>query len=372
MKADKTATYGAGLLPHYIHLSTLRAGTASPRFFYCRVATWLKGVAFLLLLVSLFSCGGKGGHFRVEGRFQSFNQGEFYIYNPDGGNISIDTIRVADGRFAYEVPLDNKATFIIVFPNYSEQVVFGEPGATVKIKGDASHLREMEITGTDDNKLMTNFRLNANKMSPPEITEAAVKFVEGNLTSPVSLYLINKYLILTTSPDYAEAYRLVAAMRKADPENARLLRLSKQLEPLKSVGAGGKLPDFSATDMDGKRVTGAQLKGKVNVISAWASWSSDSRIVQRRLRALRKKYDNQIAVVSVAVDGSKKDCERWMETDSIDWPNICDSCMWNTPLLRKAGIATVPGNLVADQKGKIVARNLNVEQLEEKINSMLK
>lgn len=120
----------------------------------------LKGSLILSMLILLSSCGGRSGHFRIEGRFRSFNQGEFYIYNSTSAAVDIDTIKVSDGRFAYEIPLEEKATFLIVFPNYSEQVVFGEPGATVKIKGDASHLKEMEITGTGDNKQMTNFRLN--------------------------------------------------------------------------------------------------------------------------------------------------------------------------------------------------------------------
>lgn len=334
--------------------------------------TGVRGVLVFAVLMLLSSCGGKSGHFRIEGRFRSLNQGEFYIYNSTGGIVDVDTIKVSDGRFAYEIPLEDKATFFIIFPNFSEHVVFGEPGAVVKVKGDASHLREMEITGTDDNKLMTNFRLNANKMSPPEVVEAAVKFVTEHPRSPVSLYLVNKYLILTQSPDYAKAYGLVTMMRKEDPENASLLRLADRLENLKASVMGGRLPDFSATDIKGRRVGRSLLKGKVNVISAWATWSYDSQKMQRRLKVLEKKYGKDLAVVSVCLDARKSDCEKWLERDSIGWPNVCDGKMWDTPLLHKVGIATVPGNLVADKEGKIIARNIDSQQLEDKIALVLK
>lgn len=332
----------------------------------------LKGSLILSMLILLSSCGGRSGHFRIEGRFRSFNQGEFYIYNSTSAAVDIDTIKVSDGRFAYEIPLEEKATFLIVFPNYSEQVVFGEPGATVKIKGDASHLKEMEITGTGDNKQMTNFRLNANKMSPPEVIESAIEFVRNNPKSPVSLYLINKHLILSHNPDYAKAYELAVMMRNEDPENARLLRLVRQLESLKTSVIGLSLPDFSATDTDGKRVNKAQLTGKVNIISAWATWSYDSQNMQRRLKVLKKRYGDDIAILSVCLDARKSDCDKSIVRDSINWPNVCDGKMWNTPLLEKTGIATVPGNIITDKSGKIIARNLDSQQLEDKIKSILK
>ena len=93
------------------------------------------------------------------------------------------------------MPLSDKATFILIFPNFSQQAVFGENGKVAKISGDASHMREMEITGTDDNELMTDFRLAANRLSPPEVKEAAARFVEENPASLASLYIVNSHFL---------------------------------------------------------------------------------------------------------------------------------------------------------------------------------
>lgn len=327
--------------------------------------------AFFLLL-SLTSCGVGSGRFRIEGRFANINQGEFYVYSPDGGTEGLDTIKVADGRFAYEVALDNKATFVIVFPNYSEQAVFGESGATVKISGDASHLREMEITGTDDNEKLTAFRLNANRLSPPEVVKSVESFVGDNPTSPVSLWLINKYLILTSQPDYARALRLTGVMAKADPKNGQVARLRKQLESLKSSEAGSRLPDFTVKDIDGRDVKRTALNGKVNVVSLWASWSYDSQNQLRKLKAMRKDYGKDLGLLTVSVDARPEEFRKRTEHDSLDWPLVCDGKMWDTPLLKKLGLATVPGSVIADGSGKIIARNLNDEQMKQKIESILK
>ena len=63
----------------------------------------------------------------MEGRFRNLNQGEFYVYASGKDADGIDTIRVADGRFAYEKALQKKVTLMMVFPNFTEQAIFAEP-----------------------------------------------------------------------------------------------------------------------------------------------------------------------------------------------------------------------------------------------------
>lgn len=329
-------------------------------------------MAFAMLVVAMLaSCGASSGRFRIEGRFRNLNRGEFYVYSPDGGISGRDTITVQDGRFAYEVPLSVPATFVLVFPNFSEQPVFGESGAAVKISGDASHLREMEISGTDDNELMTKFRLAANRLSPPEVKAAAVEFVGEHPQSPVSRYLVTHYFVNAVEPDYNKASELLSAMLKADPDNGRLALYLKQVDILKASATGNRLPRFSATDVNGKAVGGKDLKGKVNVVNTWATWSYDSQNILRWLGRLKKEYGSDLAVVSICIDARPKDCMNWMRRDSITWPNVCDGRMWNTPLLDRFGLATVPGNVIADADGRIVARNLNTSRLREQVEKML-
>ena len=71
---------------------------------------------FSLLLIS---CGTRSGYFKMEGRFLHMNQGELYVYSPDGGIAGLDTIKIEAGRFSYEKPCSKPSTLIIIFPNYS-------------------------------------------------------------------------------------------------------------------------------------------------------------------------------------------------------------------------------------------------------------
>ncbi len=330
----------------------------------------------------LCSCGGKTGQFRLEGRLRNLHVGEFWMYSPDGAFSGFDTIMVRDGRFAYEMPLDKPATLVIIFPNYSEQPIFAEPGEIVKIKGDATHLKEMTISGTDDNKRMTQLRMDLNKLTPPEIPDAVEQFIRENSESPVSLYLLRRYFIQAKDADLKKALALTNLLLKeqedileeegeATPQLGQLTRLQKELKKVQGARKDETLPAFYAKDVKGQQVTEKQLSGKVNVVTAWASWSGMSSDMQRRLSVLKKKYANQLGVISICLDANAKACKRSVERDSLKWSTICDGTLWNTPLLTKLGIGRIPGNILMDQQRRIIARDLTPELLEKEIKKRL-
>ena len=182
-------------------------------------------IIFLFATLFLTSCGVGSGHFKFEGKFLNMNQGEFYVYSPDGGINGLDTIRVVGGRFTYECDCKNPFTLMVVFPNFSEQPIFAESGASVDIKADASHLKELSVKGTKANEQMNQFRENILKLSPPEEKAKAEQFIKDHPESIVSTYLIRKYFVNTSQPDYAKAYTLTTKVAEAQPQNGSLQKM---------------------------------------------------------------------------------------------------------------------------------------------------
>ena len=328
--------------------------------------------AFLALLL-LSSCGGDNGKFKLEGRLRHMNQAEFWVYSPDAGIAGFDTIPVRNGRFSYELELPNPATLVIIFPNYSEQPVFAEPGGSVYIKGDASNMREMIIEGTEDNELMTELRMDLNETVPPDVPKVVRHFIEEHTTSLASIYLLKRYFIQNPTPDYKTAQKLTNLLLKDNLGNGQLIQLQKQLPRLQGGALKSKIPAFVAYDVKGKKVTEKSLNGKLNVVSVWASWSYQSIDMQRHLQSLHKKYGDKLAVLSICLDGRPADCKQRVERDSLKWPTVCDGRLWDTPLLIKLGLSDVPANLLIDEKGVVIDRNIQPDKLEEVINKeMLK
>ena len=328
-----------------------------------------KYIILSVILLAAAACSRQGDRFHLEAQFKNLNQGEFYIYNYYTGEK--DTVSVNDGRFVYDRHLTDTVTLAILFPNYSEIPVFAIPGGDVQMKGDASHLRDTELTGTPDNDLMTAFRLKTSEMTPPEAEAEAEQFINDHPESPASLYLLHRYFLQSLEPDYAKGYTLCEKLRAHQPNNANVARLLTQLEALKAYVASGKLPSFQAISTDGDTVTEATMNGDVNVIMAWASWSYDSQSPMRTLSTLMKKHRQRLRVLSISVDAAPSEGKGVLERDSVQWPNVCDSLMWQSPVLSQLGIATVPANIITDKQGTIVARNLSSTDLQKKVKEML-
>lgn len=338
----------------------------------------MKKLAFVFLsfitvssFLLLTSCNDEGDFFKIEGRFINLNQGEFYVYSTDGGIDKLDTITLQDGRFAYQTFISQPATFVIVFPNYSEQPVFGEPGRTAKIKGDATHLKEMEVSGTKDNKLMTEFRKHTMDMTPPQMAQAIEDFVMANPQSPVSKYIIQKNLVQVVEPKYYLASKLLKKVIEARPNDKYAKKLKNKLQKYAESEASQLLPDFTATTIEGKTINKSFCNGKVGIIVAWASWNYESISLKNRLKELYTDFGSDVAILGISLDADVKMCKSMIHNEGIEWENVCDGNMWLSPVVDKLGISYLPDNLVIDKTGKIVARGLTFDDLRSHVEKAL-
>ena len=329
-----------------------------------------------LLLISLpalfllASCGEDSKHFKIEGRLLQINQGEFYLYSSDGTISGFDTIKVQGGRFSHEIECDHPTTLTLVFPNFSEQPIFAEPGKTVDIDGDASHLKMLKIKGTDDNELMSDFREQIAASSPPEIKRFAVRFIEDHPQSPVSIYLVKKYFIITPRPDYREAARLLKLMKASQPDNFIINNMLRDTKVLGQSAVGTRLPAFKIKDMKGNTITSNSLSRGLVVICTWASWSYPSTDMLRQLHQIQIDKQKPFKVISICVDANKADCDTYLNVNEIKTPNVFTGEMFNTAPLKILGLQNVPDNIVV-KDGKIVARSLDINSLREKVESLL-
>lgn len=330
-----------------------------------------KLLGFALLTLVLVACGTDSQHFKLGGRLLHMNQGEFYVYSPDGIIEGIDTIKVQGGRFSFEIPCATKGTLVIVFPNFSEQPVFAEPGTEAEIDGDASHLKEIKVKGNNDNKLMTSFRQHVLSFSPPETAAFVKQFVADHPESLVSVYLVNRYFLRGMTVDYAEAGRLIDVLSKSQPDNAYLKRIERQVKGLGLSAVGSMLPSVAATDVNGKPLSVAVLRqSPVSVVYSWATWNYESTDVARELRRLRQQSNGKLQVVGICLDASLTDCRNTMKRDSVAWPTVCDGEMFDSKLVRQWGLLTVPDNILI-YHGRIVARGLSSQELVNRVKALL-
>lgn len=298
------------------------------------------------------------------------NQGQFFVYSPDGAISGIDTIMVQGGRFAYEIPCESEGTIVIVLPNYSEIPVFVEPGKSVDLKADASHIKDIEVTGTDANDRMTKWRKNTSSQSPDGLMKQAEQFIRENPSSIISRWMLRKYFIVTAKPDLKKAKELVKLMSEKNEKEASIVRLSVGLENV-PLQVGDVLPAFTAKDIQGKDVQASQYRVGKTIILVWATWDYDgisiSRRVFRKIEELKAQGKQVPKVLGISIDASAVDAKRTVGNDSTAWSTICDGLMWESPVVKAIGTTKVPDNFVLEN-GKVKACHLGNDELLKQLD----
>lgn len=320
-------------------------------------------LSFLTLLLA--SCGTDSHHFKIDGHLLNLNQGEFYVYSPDGSvTHGMDTIKVQAGRFSYLVECDRPMTLMIVFPNFTEQPVFAEPGKSVDIKGNASHLKELTVKGTKANKLMNAFREQILSASPAEIKKCAIQMAEDNPESAVAVYLVRRYLVAVDRPDYTTAARLLKLIVEKQPDNQFAARLLASCNGKTTINNGSKLPSFSANDINGKVVNNATLASVPNVVFyVWATWNYSSTSQLRQLADMERQSDGKLKVVSICLNPDKSSCQRTLKQYGADnITTICDGRMVNGDLFNKLGLYNLPDNILI-KNGTIAEQHIEFSRL---------
>ena len=333
-----------------------------------------KGLVSLMMLMGLLlltGCGEKRQTFLLEGTFKGFNQGELYICGIDG-NFPLDTVAVVKSKFQYEVALEEPTVFIIIFPNFHEVPVYGEKGAKVTIEGDVSHLREIDVDGTEENEVLTKYRKKTSQQTPPEVALSTEQFIKDNPASPFALYLIRKVFIQSSQPDYKRAADLMALVIQANPSTSDELKAQmKQMEGISYLKDGGRLPSFTVTDINGETVKSADLNAKVNVITVWNTDNYEGMGILRQLQKKQQDVGDDLKILTICMEADLKACRLRLERDSITWHTICDPRLWNTPIIQQIGLSYIPDNILIDDKGKIIAHSLSQEELMKRIEKLL-
>lgn len=326
----------------------------------------MKNLAYIAISFALLCCTGHPKEARLEGEFANLEQGEFLIYSTDEALDRLDTLRIVDGIFSYTLPTVQPATLHILYPNQSELVVFAGPGDDIVIKGDAQNLSEVEVSGSEDNELYTEFRQETNGKSAEETKNIAHNYILEYPTHAVSRYLFTTYYLCDEEASVKETTALYDSLCRACPDDLALSKLSSRVRSLGLLRVGNPLPDFSLTLKPGHGGNGAEQRtikkgdynGKLLLIAFWANWKGGSAGAIYRARRLRRELKGKgkdIELISYSLDADESQLYRNEERDSIDFPSYCDFLSLSSPLVQKWGIRELPYIILVTPDGNIAA-----------------
>lgn len=361
--------------------------------------------SFVVAAIALVSCNnlGKGGYI-VTGTVEGAANGDtvYLQERVDRQFVKLDTAIINNNSFTFEGTQDSVVNRYITYKKGETQLIidfFLESGtinvALTSGAGDAAtgtanndayqeFRSQMSVISEKQNKLyesmadttLTDVQREAKTKEMNTLEEemlANIKLgIKKNITNTVGIFLLGQYNYYLNYTDMEPLVEQIPANYQA---NETVVHIKEVIATAKATDVGKKFVDFEMLTPEGKPVKLSDYAGKEKVVLVdfWASWCGPCRREMPNLIDLYKKYKSKgFEIVGVSLDQSGEAWKSSIKQLNLTWPQMSDLKYWNSEGAKLYAIRSIPHVVLIDKDGTIIARGLNGEELQARLEKMFK
>jgi peroxiredoxin len=325
-----------------------------------------KKIVFFLLIF-LFS--GKiyaQSPLNLSGTVKDVQSGTIYLQQFNNKIFdTIDSARIENGKFQFSKTVQLPELYgITLDENKTPFYVFLENAPISVALDTSSYYRNTVVIGSKSQNRFEDFR-----KRPVDIK--IEDFIAEDPSSIVSAYVLYRNFSYRLSPD--EILANINSLDKTLQKTQYVTVLKDLAKTMETVLPGKMAPDFISTTPTGTSDRFSDHLGQGYILlDFWAAWCGPCRRENPNVVAAFQKYkDKGFTVYGVSLD---RDKERWLKAiddDKLTWPQVSDLTFWNSKAAAIYGVRAIPSNFLIAPNGEIVARNLNGEDLNKKLEELL-
>jgi thiol-disulfide isomerase/thioredoxin len=150
---------------------------------------------------------------------------------------------------------------------------------------------------------------------------------------------------------------------------------SRELNRLKVVPMGGKAPEILGIDLDGQPLALSDYRGKVVLLSFWATWCAPCLELIPHEREMAERYaGDSFAIVGINGDSDVKQAQMAVAKNDITWKSLRDEREGERKISERWSIHGWPTLCLIDQEGVIRrrwSRYLSVAEIDVAIAQLI-
>jgi peroxiredoxin len=322
--------------------------------------------------------------FEIVGNITGYDDGTSVSFLNEQTGTPEKQTTIEKGKFVIKGQLNEPSFRILVFGDKPPAVPMFIDNSKIQVKGDKNSLDKLAITGSATQSEFAKFSKDLkpyenvfmpdsphDDASVAAVARISEEFVKKNPSSFVSPIAIIRILQSTQNHSKAESlYKMMTAKVK----NTSLSKYVKhEIDEAKINAIGSTIDNFSQNDTSGKAVTITSFKGKYVLIDFWASWCRPCRMENPNVVAAFNKYNSKnFTVLGISLDQAKPSWLNAIQMDGLTWTHVSDLKGWGNEVAALFHVTSIPQNLLIDPQGKIIAKNLRGEALNQKLEELLK
>jgi peroxiredoxin len=129
----------------------------------------------------------------------------------------------------------------------------------------------------------------------------------------------------------------------------------------KATASGNAAPDFTLTDIDGKKLALSDYRGKVVLLDFWATWCTPCRAEIPHFVEMQQKYGPQgFQIIGISMDDDAKPVREFAKEYKMNYP----IAVGDDKLAESfGGVLGLPVNFIIDRDGRIVKKFLGATEV---------
>lgn len=318
----------------------------------------------VVLSFVMYSCGTPQGKLCIEGEYKGINQADFLILSTDGGIDHVDTLHLRNGEFEYLCDLSYDATFSIVYPNNTNLIIWAHSGDDISIDGDAQELWKVKVKGNKENELYTEFRQQCEENDLVSLRNTAARIIRQHPENAVSVHLLTQYFLMSDDVPADSINRLYDVLSQAQPESPKVAALAGIIRHSTALRKGAPMPSFDVVTADSTHHSLASYKGSPFILYFWAGWQGNAYVLHRELATIKEQSNDSVKVLGYSLDVDSLSLRINGPSSQTGIPTYCDYKGFNSPLVGKLGITSLPRIILVGGDGKIQRIESDVTKLK--------